>query len=451
MAGQSLREAKQTPTAIPGAATIRLTTPNSMTQIDAIKYFDTAQALENAASSAIAPTGVVLDIGCGIRPMTYFEPKVHLCLEPFEQYVAILRQRFARAPGVIVLRTGALEGLTLLADRSVDSIFLLDVIEHMPKDIGWRVLAECERVAQRQIVITTPLGFMPQTHEPGEVDGWGVTYNKLQDHLSGWEPHEFGEGWRFLVCPTYHLSDAKGRPLEKPFGSFYAIMDIAPKLKIAKAKPVFIGATIPPAPIDGNIREDLLELVSGYDQSAFRILSAYDGRPYCPYYKISHLLEFSTKRLDSDYHHVHFPKGWAELTANPPALEKLAPRFVRFLAPLVRACWANRQNPVVLCDFAPAETLLAYYLALAARTKTIFLCSPKQPLAAISRLFEQLPHQRVDLADGVDNARAAILDQKPPALASRLRFFREISNGPMARCGLLLRLRNFMRLRFLTD
>jgi hypothetical protein len=395
---------------------------DAMTAKEAITYLDTAQALENAATDAIAHTDVVLDIGCGIRPMTRFEPKVHLCLEPFEPYTAILQRRFARAPGVVPLKIAALDGLALLPDRSVDSIFLLDVIEHMPKEYGISVLQRCERVARRQIVVATPLGFMPQDHEAGEMDGWGVSHNKLQDHLSGWEPDDFGAGWRFLVCPTYHTNDAKGRRLAKPFGSFYAIRDIPALLRSLPVKPLLIGASVPPAPVNGKVREEILAIFEGFDQSQLRIFSSYDARPYSPYYNIPNLLEFSTRRLDGEYHHVRFPDGWAELAADPPKPRQLRREFARFLEPFVESCRSNGHHPVLLCDFAPVEQLLAYYLAVSAGTRTLFLSSRGYPVEEIAQVFQSLPHERLNLEDGVDKVRAAIFAEQattPPSLLER--------------------------------
>lgn len=387
-----------------------------MTARASITYFDSAQALENAAAEAITPTEVVLDIGCGIRPMTRFEPKVHLCLEPFDPYAKILQRRFARAPGVVPLEIGALEGLALLPDRSVDSIFLLDVIEHMPKEYGLSVLQHCERVARRQIVVATPLGFMPQVHEAGELDGWGVSHNKLQDHVSGWEPKDFEDDWRFLVCSAYHTVDAKGNPLDRPFGSFYAIRDIPPALPKLPASPLVIGASVPPARPNGKIREEILAIFEGFDQSTLRILSSYDARPYSPYYNIPDLLEFSTRRLDGQYHHVQFPEGWAQLAANPRNPLWLPERFSRFLAPYVELTRDHGYRVVLLCDFGPNESLLAYYLARTAGTSTLLLSGPEYSPEPALRLLQNLPHKRLDLGDGIEAVRARLFaEQAIPA------------------------------------
>ena len=47
--------------------------------------------------------------------------------------------------------------LPLMPDASVDSVFALDVIEHMEKDDGLKFLREAERVARCQVMIFTPL------------------------------------------------------------------------------------------------------------------------------------------------------------------------------------------------------------------------------------------------------------------------------------------------------
>ncbi len=245
-----------------------------------------------------------------------------------------------------------------------------------------------------------------------------MSYNKLQDHLSGWEPSDFGEGWQFYVCRTYHTNDAKGQRLEKPFGSFYAIRNIPPQVRQMPVKPVLIGATIPPALVNGNVREDILALFEGSDQSQIRVLSPYDAQPYSPYFNIPDLLAFSTRRLDGEYIHVQFPAGWTELAAAPPRPDELRPEFTRFLDPLVEMCRLNRPHPVVLCDFGAAELLLAYYLALCAGTRTIFLAGPGFPLDEIPPVFRELPHVRLNLQDGVEEVRAAIFAESlgPPPL-----------------------------------
>ncbi|MCS5712445.1 methyltransferase domain-containing protein [Candidatus Berkiella aquae] len=190
-------------------------------------YFEKPIELLNAVEKAIKESDVVLDIGCGIRPMNYFKPKLHILVEPHQEYIDILTYRNSGDKSVISLQQNALQALTQLADQSVDSIFLLDVIEHINKEEGLKIIQACERVAREQIVIFTPLGFMPQhVHEE---DAWGLNGGKLQEHISGWTPADFGTDWAMYICNDFHAADANGLSLKKPFGAFFAIRDCNPK------------------------------------------------------------------------------------------------------------------------------------------------------------------------------------------------------------------------------
>jgi hypothetical protein len=176
------------------------------------------------AESQIKPAGSVLDIGCGIRPQQYIVPDVLICVEPHLEYVEVLKHNLRDAPAIII-PLEAKRVLAALPDRSVDSIFLIDVIEHMVKEDGIAVLQECQRVARQQIIIFTPLGFMPQEIHAGDVDGWNLHGGEWQDHKSGWYPEDFPD-WQIIACAHLHAADYKGQPISPPYGGFYAIKNI---------------------------------------------------------------------------------------------------------------------------------------------------------------------------------------------------------------------------------
>jgi SAM-dependent methyltransferase len=89
-----------------------------------------------------------------------------------------------------------------LSERFVEDEFdctvALDVVEHLDKTAGWKLLADLERIARRRVVVFTPNGFLPQ--EPYDD-------NPHQAHLSGWTVDEMRDlgyrvvginGWRPL-------------------------------------------------------------------------------------------------------------------------------------------------------------------------------------------------------------------------------------------------------------
>ena len=53
-------------------------------------YFDSPAELLSAVEKAVKETEVVLDIGCGIVPMNYFRPKLHLMVEPWQEYLSLI-------------------------------------------------------------------------------------------------------------------------------------------------------------------------------------------------------------------------------------------------------------------------------------------------------------------------------------------------------------------------
>ena len=204
--------------------------PTNASSARNIVNFETPAGLLSAIEKAVRETEVVLDIGCGIVPMNYFRPKLHLMVEPWKEYSDILSYRHHGDKSVVILRTGGLEALQMLADNSVDSIFLLDVIEHLEKEDGQKIIIECERVAREQVVIFTPLGFMPQHVAHGQKDGWGLGGANMQEHRSGWEPEDFSDAWTFYICDKFHMHDFKNDPLEHAYGAFYAILNFDNKM-----------------------------------------------------------------------------------------------------------------------------------------------------------------------------------------------------------------------------
>ena len=136
----------------------------------------------------------VLDIGAGIRPMGWFKPKQHICVEPFEPYAAQLR-----AAGYWVWGMTAVEALCFAhGGPPIDAVYLLDVIEHMPRATGERALWAARALKPAQIVVSTPNGFLAQ-----QGDAWGMGGEYWQEHRSGWTPADF-PGWTISLYDNGH-------------------------------------------------------------------------------------------------------------------------------------------------------------------------------------------------------------------------------------------------------
>ncbi len=166
---------------------------------------------------------VALDIGCGIRPQTLVWPDLHICVEIHDEYVDYLRERCSESPRYMVMHSSWKDALRIMPPKSVDTVFALDFIEHLTKGEGFDFLAQAERVARRQVVVFTPLGYFPQSYEDAaETDGWRMHGGYWQTHRSGWTPEDFPAGWDIIACREYHTRDRHGQ-LGAPAGCLWAI------------------------------------------------------------------------------------------------------------------------------------------------------------------------------------------------------------------------------------
>jgi hypothetical protein len=222
-----------------------------------------AQALDARIASLLTPTETVLDIGCGLRPQSFFEPRLHLCIEPFDQYANLIRRFYRQKGNLFVLQGRVREALSLLPDQSVDSSFLIDVIEHLPKEDGQWVIAQLERVTRKQIAIFTPLGFMPQHYTAGDKDLWGLDGTSFQEHLSGWTPEDFGESWTFHGCKNYH----PGETANTHYGAFWALKTLREARPALAHHPLIFWQL----PTDQD--SALAEKISSYDPTSYALAS----------------------------------------------------------------------------------------------------------------------------------------------------------------------------------
>jgi hypothetical protein len=175
------------------------------------------------AGAAIAPAEILLDIGPGIRPQPLARARVHILCEPHREYLDALALTTNHATTYVKLQASWSEAVKLFPPSSVDTVVVLDVIEHLEKDEGRVLLERTVELARKQVVIFTPYGFVPLHAHDGK-DRWGMSGGALQEHRSGWLPEDFGPEWSFFVCHDFHDPDPLEGRLERA-GAFFAILD----------------------------------------------------------------------------------------------------------------------------------------------------------------------------------------------------------------------------------
>lgn len=121
----------------------------------------------------------LLDVGCGRGVVgalaTIYRDTFTVGVDIFQPYLQVAKRFFD-----VVLQGDAQTSLPF-RDGSFDVATCIEVIEHLPKSAGERLLDELERVARR-IIVTTPNYWFKQR---------AFDKNKFQLHKSVWSAGDF--------------------------------------------------------------------------------------------------------------------------------------------------------------------------------------------------------------------------------------------------------------------
>ncbi len=117
----------------------------------------------------------VLDLGCGpSSPLQFCKNiKYSVGVEAFEPYLEASKKRRIHSEYI----NRKIEELDF-PEGCFDAVIMIEVLEHLPEDIGFTILEKIEKWTRKKIIITSPNGFIAQK---------AVDSNPLQQHLSGWD------------------------------------------------------------------------------------------------------------------------------------------------------------------------------------------------------------------------------------------------------------------------
>jgi len=82
----------------------------------------------------------------------------------------------------------ALNTVEIFGEKSFDVVMACEILEHLEKEDGPRLLGVLEKVARRLVIGTTPNGFLEQDPEKAPNEPWAK--NPYQKHLCGWSAPE---------------------------------------------------------------------------------------------------------------------------------------------------------------------------------------------------------------------------------------------------------------------
>jgi hypothetical protein len=101
--------------------------------------------------------------------------------------------------------------------RSFELVFCLEVIEHLEKPEGEELLSSLEELSSKEVVLSTPVGFMYQSQHDN---------NPYHTHKSGWFPNDFKKrGYRVIgvIGPFFIRRRGNNSKLDKYIASLAGI------------------------------------------------------------------------------------------------------------------------------------------------------------------------------------------------------------------------------------
>jgi hypothetical protein len=150
------------------------------------------------AREVVGSCDTLLDLGCGRQsPVKEFSRGLSRVVG-VDRHVPYLEESLAAGIHHEYRQADVLEIGSVFEPGSFDCVVALDLIEHLPKEEGLRLIPLMERIARKKVIIFTPNGFLEQR---------AYDDNALQEHLSGWSPAEMRalgyrvigvNGWRPL-------------------------------------------------------------------------------------------------------------------------------------------------------------------------------------------------------------------------------------------------------------
>lgn len=136
----------------------------------------------------------VLELGCGNGRITNYLPCKELVgIDAFD-YSAYFKGKF-------ILHN--INDLSFIEDNSFDVVLAIDVIEHLEKEDGFKLLKEMDRIAKRTIFVFTPKKWTDNRDSVENKRYWSYG-NMYNYHKSLWVTEDFvSSGYEITLDANY--------------------------------------------------------------------------------------------------------------------------------------------------------------------------------------------------------------------------------------------------------
>lgn len=182
----------------------------------------------NYLKRELSDCNTLLDLGCGYNsPIQYRDVPFSVGVELFEPYLQESKKKGIHNEYLKV------DIITVeFKPKSFDAILCSEVLEHLTKEEGYKLVKKMQKWARKKIIITTPNGYL-----------WQNSYdsNPLQEHKSGWSVEELeGLGFKvFGINGWKKLSGYKGLVKYKPIILWSVILNLTQKITYRHPKFAF--------------------------------------------------------------------------------------------------------------------------------------------------------------------------------------------------------------------
>lgn len=179
------------------------------------------ESLKRELLRELSDCNTVLDLGCGSNsPIQYCNVPFSVGVELFEPYL-----RESKKKGLHNEYIKANITKIEFKPKSFDAIICVEVLEHLTKKEGYKLIKKMEKWARKKIIITTPHGYSYQDT---------FDNNSLQKHISGWSSNELKNlGFKIYgVGGLRGLGIYRGRRKYKSTFFWERIADLSQKLTL---------------------------------------------------------------------------------------------------------------------------------------------------------------------------------------------------------------------------